>query len=142
MKSATVWIDPQTRRIAIKTSGYDSFFNNTLKGLLQPPATRGFDFTRKIWLVDQCHMEKLQKIFADCQYEVVDGTLPQEVAPTNGHSPYHSLLCDLSLEVLRKVYRVIALECHPDRNPLRRDECHELMTKVNEAWAKVQELKK
>jgi hypothetical protein len=137
VKSATVWIDPQTRRIAIKTSEFDAFFNNTLKGLLKPPASRGFDFARKIWLVDQSHMDALQKIFAQLSYNVVDGTLPQEVAPAGG-SPFHDLLCDLKLEVLRKVYRVIALECHPDRNPERRDECHSLMTKVNEAWARIQ----
>lgn len=136
-KSATIWIDPQTRKIAVRTAGFDSFFNGTIKALLQPPATRGFDFARKIWLVDQMHMEKLQSIFEQCGYTVQDGTLAQEAAPSNGHSPYHDLLADLPVEVLRKVYRVLALEYHPDRGG-----DHVRMTAINEAWKRIQELKK
>lgn len=137
VKSATIWIDPQTRKIAIRTSEFDAFFNGTLKGLLKPPTSRGFDFARKIWLVDQCHMEKLQSIFEQCGYTVNDGTLASESSASNGRSPFHELLVDLPLEVLRKVYRVLALEYHPDRGG-----DHARMAAINEAWSKIQELRK
>ena len=56
---------------------------------------------------------------------------PKPVAVTG--SPYDALLEDLPLKVLRKVYRLVASETHPDHGGDA-----EVMAKVNAAWRKIQ----
>ena len=132
MKTATVWIDPDTRMIALRTP-YDSFLVASLKVAI-PGRSRRWDGLRQVWLIDQGFMAELEKLLATLNYKVEDGTLPHEVTTADdGDSPYHALLEGLSPEVLKSVYRVIALACHPDRggDP-------EVMKRVNRAWARIE----
>lgn len=132
MKTATVWIDPDTRMIALRTP-YDHFLVASIKTVI-PGASRRWDGARKIWLIDQGFMAELEKLLATLDYRVEDGTLPHETTAASGSdSPYHALLEGLPSNVLKQIYRVIALACHPDQggDP-------ELMKKVNLAWGRIE----
>lgn len=136
MKTATVWLDPETRIVAVRTP-YDPAIVASLKTMI-PGSLRRWDGTRKIWLVDQTMMPKLEELLARLSYHVEDGTLAEErTAPANGHSPYHDLLVDVPEGTLRKVYRVLAIDCHPDRGGST-----ELMAKINTAWAEIEQLRR
>ena len=132
MKTATVWIDPDTRMIALRTP-YDNFLVASIKTVI-PGASRQWDGAKKIWLIDQGFMAELEKLLATLDYRVEDGTLPYETAVVSGSdSPYHALLEGLPWFALKQVYRAITLACHPDQggDP-------ELMKKVNLAWARIE----
>lgn len=135
MKTATVWIDPDTRMIGVRTP-YDPGIVSSLKVMI-PSSLRRWDGARKIWLIDQSMMAKLEEILAKLGYSVEDGTLPPERATPSDKSPFHDLLCDVPFGTLQKVYRVLAMECHPDRggNP-------EVMARINVAWRQIQEVRK
>lgn len=135
MRTATVWIDPETRMIAVRTP-YDTAFTASVKTMILP-SLRRWDPTRKIWLVDQSMMDKLQELLGRLGYEVHDGTMAAETAtPSNGASPFHEMICDAPLDTLRKVYRVLAIDCHPDKGGNK-----DTMAKINVAWDKIQRLK-
>ena len=134
MKTATVWIDPETRMISVRTP-YDPAVIAAIKTMIPGPLRR-WDTSRKIWLVDQSMMPKLEDMLGRLLYSVEDGTLPQERTATNG-SPFHDMLCDVPMVTLKKVYRTLAIDCHPDRGG-----SSELMAKINDAWRQIEEVKR
>jgi hypothetical protein len=142
MKVATVWIDPETRLIAVKfpfdkqivelvnpkdSAGHkiDGFF---------PAALRRFDYSRKLWLFDQSLMDKVEEFLTIHKFQVTDGTLAEERQGSNDGSAYTELLAPLPDELLKRVYRLLATECHPDKGG-----SHEVMTKINQAWARIKQ---
>lgn len=131
IKVATVWIDPESRKIALRTP-YDPEFIDALKKAI-PWQCREWKKEKKVWLVDIASKGALEELLLDAGYMINDGTLPTEEAPAhNGASPYHDLIAKLPFAVLKKVYRVIALECHPDRGGDTK-----LMVQVNAAWERI-----
>lgn len=60
---------------------------------------------------------------------------PPRPAAGQGTSPYHDMIARLPPDVLKKVYRLIATECHPDKGGST-----EIMQRVNAAWDKIRDL--
>ena len=55
------------------------------------------------------------------------------------NSPYEVLevLPGASLEMVKHIYRVIALQVHPDANPTRANWANEMMKRLNEAYGQI-----
>lgn len=65
----------------------------------------------------------------------VESHPPPRPAAGRHESAYHDLVAGLPQDVLKKVYRLIATECHPDRGGST-----EVMQRVNAAWDKIRDL--
>ena len=138
MKTATVWLDAEKRRLAVKTP-FDAGLVANWKQQIPAP-NREWDNIKKIWLFDLGVSEVVEGILKGLGYTIHDGTLPHEnqlvEQASKLESPYHDLICNLSLEALTKVYRIAAMDLHPDRT---HDE--EKFKKLQVAWAKLQKEK-
>jgi hypothetical protein len=113
-KRATLWIDPESRRIAVRTP-YDSVFIEAFKKAI-PWQCRSWNAIKKVWLVDIASKGSLEELLTKSGYELSDGTMQhEEVQVASNGSPYHELIAHLPWPVLCKIFRVIVVECHPDR---------------------------
>jgi hypothetical protein len=127
-KIISIWWDEQTKRIAVRFP-FDKALVASLKAMI-PSAYRSFSKERgNIWLIDLIMEDQLKAIAKGYGYKIESLDTIKE----NGPSPFHMLLVDLPLPILKKVYRVIATEIHPDRGGST-----ELMQKVNDAWALIE----
>ena len=70
---------------------------------------------------------------------VIHGNLLHDWQPRPGASPYEILevLPAASLKMIQQIYRVIALQVHPDANPGRAAWANEMMKQVNAAYENV-----
>jgi hypothetical protein len=130
-KTATLWADGGW--IHVRTP-YNVDFVNSLKAEIER-SQRKWNPDMKIWMVDVGALDQLVEI-AERYYKV---NVVEQEAPkvlVSGDNPYSELLEGLPDDVLKKIYRLIAVECHPDRG-----NDGKLLSVANGAWGKIKKLR-
>ncbi len=112
-EEAFVWIDPMSGVVKIRTP-YNSVFVLDLKREI-PKEGRRWNKEDKVWEVEPQFLDQLINI-ASRYYNVRrhDG-ISQPVISDGDTSPYSQMLKLASNELIKKIYRLIANEVHPDR---------------------------
>jgi hypothetical protein len=125
---ATIWADGTW--INVRTP-YDKDFVAALKNRL-PYGARKWDGDQKVWQVDPSYDTELMAVLETYfeEVNVIEQEQPQIVAALDtGADPYAALLRFASDETLKKCYRMVALDVHPDRGG-----SSDSMTQANMAW--------
>lgn len=125
MKSATLWADGGWIHIR---SPFVREYVDALK-LEIDRSFRKWNPTDKTWSVDVTQLDLLIEI-SERFFKV--NVIAQDVQETGGGDSYSELLSSLSDDTLKKIYKLIVLECHPDRSGDGK-----LLSTVNVAWAKI-----
>jgi hypothetical protein len=131
-KQATLWADGGWIHIR---SPFIREYVDALKAEISS-AYRRWNPLEKTWSVDVSQLELLIEISERYfTVNVIEQAVP-EVIVEGGHDAYSELLSGLPNDVLKKVYRTIALECHPDKGADPK-----LLSTANVAWEKIKKLR-
>jgi hypothetical protein len=127
VKSATLWADAGWIHIR---SPFVREYVDALKGEIDR-SYRRWNPVEKTWSVDVSQLELLIEISERFfTVKIIEQEVPMSAAV--GGDPYSELLSGLSDDVLKKIYRLIVLECHPDRTGDGK-----LLSQANVAWEKI-----
>jgi len=128
MSKATIWADGTW--IHVRTP-FDRDFVAALKNRL-PYGARKWDPDQKVWLVDPSYDQELLAVLEVYfgEVNVIEKEQPQIMAQLSaGDDPYTMLVRLASDETLKKLYRMVALDVHPDRGGSA-----DSMAQANLAW--------
>jgi hypothetical protein len=131
-KTATLWAEAGWIHIR---SPYNAQYVSDIKVEIDR-SYRKWNPDSKTWSVDVSMLDTLitisERYFT---VNVIEQAVP-EVIVEGGHDAYSELLSGLPNDVLKKVYRAIALECHPDKGADPK-----LLSAANVAWEKIKKLR-
>jgi len=106
-KFAVIWIDRSSGRLCLRTPYHEEYLLE-FKALV-PPEDRKWDKELKIWYIVPQYLQDVVKLTE--KYFKLD-VLP-EISDDGNY--YKQLLEHVSHETLKKIWRLIAFELHPDR---------------------------
>lgn len=131
MGRATLWVDKGW--IHVRTP-FDRAFIDALKALV-PASDRRWDNDEKIWKVAAAWANELEPLVTRfygpptiLEPEVVVVAAPAGAA----HDPFGALLRLAGDDALKRIYRQLAAELHPDRGG-----SPERMIELNQAWEQI-----
>lgn len=108
--TACIWVDKKLGLVCVRAP-YSPVFVEKLKALI-PEADRDFSFEDKVWKFMPQHMdsviELVQSLF---KLEM----LPEITSVKDKATPEEILLERVGVETLKKVWRAVAMELHPDK---------------------------
>jgi hypothetical protein len=132
---ATLWV--KDGYIFVKTP-YDPEFVQELKADI-PSSCRTWMGVDKVWRIAAAYHEDLLSVVKKHYGEptVLEQETQVVVVGDSGNDPFGAMLKVAPDEVLKKVYRMIAAEIHPDKGGKPED-----MVTLNQAWAEVKKERK
>lgn len=134
-KRATIWV--KDGYIYLKTP-YDQPFIQEMKADI-PPSQRSWMANDKVWRIAASYHEDLLSVVKKYYGEptIVEQEQQVVVVGNEGNDPFGAMLRVAPDDVLKKVYRLIAAEIHPDKGGLP-----EAMVALNQAWSEVKKERK
>jgi len=127
---ATLWVEGSIINVR---SSYCKGFVEELKSTI-PYSHRKWLMDEKLWQIDPSFTEKLYNLLESYGYKIstIEPNVSTAMVPSNGEDPYRNLLCGLSNETIKKVYRIAIFEAHPDQGGNIK-----LSQQINEAWNRI-----
>ena len=113
------------------TTPYNEDFVRDLKDSIQS-SHRKWEPIGKVWQVNQIYLDKVVPLLKKYFDEVTTDLLQEEPVSSNLFRPVFDVLKGLPNGNLDRIYRSLAMACHPDQGG-----SEELMTKLNSAYDEV-----
>jgi len=129
MKEAYVWVDQVSGVVKIRTP-YVKEFVDRLKWSI-PRDSRSWKPQEKVWEIEPSYADILVDVASDF-FTVKKHDQISSIVPVQEPDIYSQMLSLASIDSLKRIYRIIAMDVHPDRGGN-----DQAMTILNECWEKI-----